>query len=282
MTVTEQPQLVVGDDGSTMSDLVWLWVNNHQWPGWRIAVATAQDPASLPPGTPAPEDADPAPHTWQPDVPRELFRPAEGTAVEYLTAATNPRDMFEQLGGEASLIAIGTRGTGALKLLHIGSTADWLINGKGPKTPLIVLRSGRPTRHVVLAVDGSPQAQHAAEVLATMPWIGQCKVSLLGLNDGVATPKLGMVQAAEVLAPTGAQLEPLESAAIRGVLAMDPKSVIIDLSDTLQPDLIVMGTRDQTGLKRLLVGSTASAVAHNAKCSVMIVRGGDDAEAADS
>ena len=33
----EEPRLVVGDDGSASADVVWLWINNHSWPGWRIS-----------------------------------------------------------------------------------------------------------------------------------------------------------------------------------------------------------------------------------------------------
>jgi hypothetical protein len=28
------PRLVFGDDGSADADVVWLWINNHSWPGW--------------------------------------------------------------------------------------------------------------------------------------------------------------------------------------------------------------------------------------------------------
>ena len=55
----------------------------------------------------------------------------------------------------------------------------------------------------------------------------------------------------------------------------DVKSVIrsiIDYANSRDIDLIVIGTRGRTGLKRLLMGSVANGVIHNAHCSVLLVR----------
>lgn len=41
---TEARHPVFGDDGSAAADVVWLWINNHRWPGWRISVVTAHHP----------------------------------------------------------------------------------------------------------------------------------------------------------------------------------------------------------------------------------------------
>src|SRR5215469_3447769 len=47
---------------------------------------------------------------------------------------------------------------------------------------------------------------------------------------------------------------------------------IIDYANSRHVDLIVIGTRGRTGLKRLLMGSVANGVIHNAHCSVLLVR----------
>ncbi|HEY7081843.1 MAG TPA: universal stress protein [Nitrososphaeraceae archaeon] len=55
----------------------------------------------------------------------------------------------------------------------------------------------------------------------------------------------------------------------------DVKSIIesiIDYATSKDVDLIVIGTRGRTGLKRFLTGSIASGVVQHAHCSVMIVR----------
>jgi nucleotide-binding universal stress UspA family protein len=56
---------------------------------------------------------------------------------------------------------------------------------------------------------------------------------------------------------------------------MDAKSIvesIIDYATSKDIDLIVIGTRGRTGLKRFLTGSVANGVVQHADCSVMIAR----------
>jgi len=47
---------------------------------------------------------------------------------------------------------------------------------------------------------------------------------------------------------------------------------IVDLAETRNVDLIVIGTRGQTGFKKLLTGSVSSGVLGLAHCSVLVVR----------
>ena len=47
---------------------------------------------------------------------------------------------------------------------------------------------------------------------------------------------------------------------------------IIDYATSKEVDLIVIGTRGRTGLKRFLTGSVANDVVQHAHCSVLIIR----------
>lgn len=56
---------------------------------------------------------------------------------------------------------------------------------------------------------------------------------------------------------------------------VDVKAVsesILNYSVNENIDLIVIGTRGRTGLKRFLMGSTANGVVRHAHCSVLLVR----------
>lgn len=55
------------------------------------------------------------------------------------------------------------------------------------------------------------------------------------------------------------------------VLPGSPKTVILSQAESLQADLIVMATHGHLGAARLL-GSTAGAVSHRARCDVLMVR----------
>ena len=52
----------------------------------------------------------------------------------------------------------------------------------------------------------------------------------------------------------------------------DPAQVLIDVAEEVGAELIVVGARGQTGLRRWLLGSVSSKLAHHAHCDVMIVR----------
>lgn len=52
----------------------------------------------------------------------------------------------------------------------------------------------------------------------------------------------------------------------------EPRSGVLDVAAEWHADLIVLGSHGRTGLRRLLLGSVAEAVARHAPCSVLIVR----------
>lgn len=262
----QQPRLVFGDDGSAAADVVWLWVNNHAWPGWRLSVVTAQPPD---PVAPAKEHADPHLHEWEPPVPRTLFQPAQLDSLEFLTAAADPGTVLDECA-DAALIAVGPRGTGFMKSMHIGTTTEWLIAAGRPLVPVVVVRSARPTRRVLLCADGTAPSRRAVDVVAGLPWIGDCHVDLLGVSDGDVDPTAGLEQAEELLTGKAKSVDAKQAAAMRATLGMDVKSVILDVADELKPDLVALGTRGQGGIRRKLLGSTASTVARNASCSVLV------------
>lgn len=263
-------RLVVGDDGSAASDVVWLWVNSHRWPGWTISVVSAQPPEEftiLPPERTAP-------HPWTPPHPRVLFADSEATHVEHLTAEADPRVVLGYLE-DASLVLIGPRGRGALKQLHIGSTAQWLLNR--PSVPVAIIRSGHPTERVLLCTDGSIHARRAALALAELPWISEAAVTVLCVADGRIDAARAVADAADILRAAGAEPE-LRTIDIEGrgpLLRRDARSVILDELDAGDIDLVALGTSGQGGLRRMILGSTASAVALHAPCSVLVAYAGE-------
>ena len=62
---------------------------------------------------------------------------------------------------------------------------------------------------------------------------------------------------------------------IPNTAAFDVRSVILDTIAEEEPELVAMGTRGIGGLRRMLLGSTASAVVHHAPCSVLVAHARD-------
>lgn len=51
-----------------------------------------------------------------------------------------------------------------------------------------------------------------------------------------------------------------------------PKYQILEVADEIKADLIIVGSHARHGLGLLLLGSTANAIIHHAKCDVLAVR----------
>ena len=52
----------------------------------------------------------------------------------------------------------------------------------------------------------------------------------------------------------------------------DSADAILDVAEEREADLIVVGNKGMTGVKRFLLGSVPNKVSHHAPCSVMIIR----------
>lgn len=265
-------RLVFGDDGSAAADVVWLWINNHRWPGWTISVVTARRPAEF---TVLPPERTSL-HPWTPPHARMVFADSEATHVEHLVAEADPRVVLGLLE-DASLLAVGPRGRGALKQLNIGSTAQWLLSK--PAVPVAIIRNGRPTERVLLATDGSAHALRAAQALAELPWIGETSLTVLTVDDGGTDTARAVDDAVRVLRAAGADPEPVVvDADARGpLLRHDARSVVLDALEERDVDLVALGTSGQGGLRRMVLGSTATAVALHAPCSVLVAYAGESA-----
>jgi nucleotide-binding universal stress UspA family protein len=248
--------LVFGDDGSPAADVAWLQINCHAWPGWRVEVVSVETPLL----TTDYVDL----HEWNPAEPRTVFSEAEFVQVAHLTAKGDPRLVLSRA---CDLLVIGPRGPGLLKALHLGSTADWLLTR--PPAPILIARHGRPITSALLCVDGSVHANRATGVLCALPWVDRLRVTVLAVDDERVDINAATQNAAEQLEAVGADVN------IR-VHSGKPTPEIKDAVDRLSPDLVALGTRGLTGLHHLRVGSTASAIARTATCSVLVACESDE------
>jgi nucleotide-binding universal stress UspA family protein len=138
-------------------------------------------------------------------------------------------------------------------------------------------------RSIVVGTDGSPGAEKAVRWtidLARGRDVSVCVVAAFP-RAGVAEPLAGtarmqpvhLVDAAEnVVARVARDFTDAGIKVDTDTREGDPASVIIDVAEERDADLIVVGSRGHTGLHRFLLGSVASKVAQHAPHSVTIVR----------
>jgi nucleotide-binding universal stress UspA family protein len=258
------PLLVFGDDGSAHADRAWLWICNQRWPGWHVEVVTSDsDPRDVWTDE-LPLHLDP----WTPSSPRRAFAETGIAEVRHLHCDADAR---LALGArtDASLIVVGPKGRHSLKTLFLGSTADHLL--RHAPAPVLVATTSTPARTVLVAVDGSACAHHAVEVLAGLPLAGDAeRIIVIGVsppeNGEDRTPAIeaGIERARAALAPF-----PTEPLLVRD--AVNPAEPIVEQARSSRVDLVVAGTRGVSGLRRLLVGSTANALAQASPSAILFV-----------
>lgn len=254
-------RLVFGDDASPGADVAWLWIVSHAWPGWRADVVTT----TLPSLTPPPPEAERTLHPWEPPNPRRATSEAAFAALTHLTAQQDPR---LALLTPADLTVIGAHGSGAVKAMHLGSTAEWLVHD--PRGPLALVRHGHTTRRALVATDGSAHATRAIGALATLPWVRDVEITVVVAEDGAVDAAAAGAAAADQLVAVGASV----------ALAVRPgraTPVVIAEIERLAPDLVVLGTRGLSGWQRLRLGSTTNAVLRRTGCSLLVANADADA-----
>ncbi len=127
-------------------------------------------------------------------------------------------------------------------------------------------------RRVLLATDGSETSAAAARAVAERPWPEASEFRIVSVEEPWAI-KSSTLDPQEAI--TGAE-QVLTSAGLKAtgtVLSGNAKEVILEDARKWGADLIVVGSHGRRGFKRLLLGSVSDAVAMNAHCSVVVVRG---------
>jgi nucleotide-binding universal stress UspA family protein len=237
--------LVFGDDGSPASDVAFGWVDHQSWPGWRLHVLHADAP---PWGKPIPEE-EVAPHPWDPPEPRSPSTTTGFAEVAHLLARADPR---VALLAPADLVVVGPHGKGMLKALNLGSVSEWLLTH--PPSPTVIARTAAPVRRALVAHDGSRSANLALETLASMPWIPGTECTAVVVDDNRVDVAAATAAISAAFAAVGIEPEVV-------VRTGQPTAAIAGEIDRRRPDLAV---------RRFSLGSTASAIARSATCSVLV------------
>lgn len=190
----------------------------------------------------------------------------------------------------AQAIVVGTRGLTGMRHLLLGSTAQRVVHGA--LCPVLSVHPGdlgkhRAIRAILVPTDFSEDAQLAIATARRLlaPLDGEARLILVhAYNLPIEYTAYGPIPTSvSYLQDTGLETErrlfeiaqglreqglSIETVAREG----DPAHVIAEEAAARGADLIAMGTRGLTGIRHLLMGSTAERVVEFAPCPVMTVR----------
>lgn len=131
-------------------------------------------------------------------------------------------------------------------------------------------------RRVLLATDGSEPSMAAAEALAGRPWPEGSEFRIVCVEEPWALKDSNVRDTAQAQDAVSRAERVLAAAGLKAggqILSGNTREVILDEAKKWAADLIVVGSHGRRGFKRLLLGSVSEAVAMNAHCSVVVVRG---------
>lgn len=189
----------------------------------------------------------------------------------------------------ADMLVIGSRGRNPVSRLLLGSVADATL--KRVTCPTLVVHPGdaaRPPRatRLLAGMDFSPEADRAVEFALRLAAPREAaEVSLLhavplpGPFVGVEVPAVPIVEPGEAEAPAREALErkvrEIGGRGVRVTALTCPGSPVESMRDVAQDrdaDILVVGTTAPAGAARMLLGSVAADLVHQADRPVLVVR----------
>ena len=225
----------------------------------------------------------------------------QAQAAPVFEAAAIPFTAIQELGhpigtitehaerAQSDLIVIGSRGLNELKSFVMGSVSSGVLHHA--HCPVLVTHGeGMPPgtgwfQNILLASDGSQGAHSAALAARELAQKFGSALTVLNVSEkpqmlSEVADAYGELYPVEVTARVrAALLENVVSAARQEGTACTLRQEeghaaeqILCVADTIDADLIVLGSRGLGGFQSLLLGSVSTRVAHHATCPVLIMR----------
>lgn len=138
--------------------------------------------------------------------------------------------------------------------------------------------------NIMIAVDGSAESLQAVrQALALLARGLHAEIALVNVQEPASLLQLAThdsdaiaaaaVEAGEHLMAEGAALLDAEGVGYSmEVVLGEPSTMLVDMAQELNADLVILGARGMGAVESVLVGSVSKAVLSRCQCPVMIVR----------
>jgi nucleotide-binding universal stress UspA family protein len=190
----------------------------------------------------------------------------------------------------ARVIVVGWRGHGPVRRLLLGSVSRAVVR-RAICPVLVVNRRPKQIRRLVIGIDGSVNARRAVELVAELPPPPGGSATLVTALEPIAVPPPTLlppvmrgrvrreilkaepaVKARRELDRAAATLRTAGWRTSTVLRSGAPLAVLLSAVQARRADLLVMGFRGISGLRRLVVGSVADGALNRARVPVLLVR----------
>lgn len=218
---------------------------------------------------------------------------ARGLRVQTVIRRGSPAEEIIKTCGHtlADLAVVGFKGISDVPEFLLGGVAQKVIR-YAPCSVLMVKRETDAVNRVLVPLDGSKYSDETVQFLLQLPLPHRAKVLLMTVVESfvaalIRRPTLDMEANRQILA----ELQKAEEEAAERLMVEakarfseggyrvlttvahgDPSPEILREAVQRKVDLIALGAKGLSGVRRFLLGSVAQRIARYAKCSVLIVK----------
>jgi nucleotide-binding universal stress UspA family protein len=168
-------------------------------------------------------------------------------------------------------VVMGNRGETEVEAFSLGSIAEKV--SRHAECPVLIVKQKTKLSKILVATDGSESAEKALKYATQLAKKYKAKVTLLNVGES----KLFSLKP-EVVRKIGESILSDAVTKIKGLKLNtqlefgNPAETIIEVAEKGNYDLIIVGSRGLSKVKRFFLGSVSDDVSHHAKSSVLIVR----------
>ena len=189
---------------------------------------------------------------------------------------------------DVDLMAIGTHGRAGVDRVILGSVAERVVRKAGCTVMVIRNRKYVGFKRIIVPIDFSDCSRKALEYAVATARAHSSKLTILHVYEGsFVEPYVKAANSEEEANEIMKEIERvnetkydefLKTVDLSGVEYEKllekgiPETEIVDIAMEKQANLIVMGTHGRSGIKHILIGSTAEEVVRAVHCDIIIVK----------
>lgn len=176
-------------------------------------------------------------------------------------------DTVEEMQSLKDLVVVGKRGEHAdFASGHLGSKMERIVRACGIPV-LVTSREFKPVEKVLLAYDGSRNAEKALFYLRDNPMFKDLEVHLVSVSEGGDSERF-----AAYLREAESELKAVGLAPTCQSLGGEPEDAIAQYVEARGIDLMIMGAYGHSRIRHLVIGSTTTEMIRRCKIPILCFR----------